>query len=64
MAEWNWANTESREADGMIQTMRHLVEERSAHYFPGGMESLHLLGRGRRPVADRLRKISVILTCL
>lgn len=29
----------------MIQTMKHLVEECPAHYFPEGMKSLHVLDR-------------------
>jgi len=38
-----WQSSELCETDGMIQTMKHLVEECSAHHFPGGMKNLHAL---------------------
>lgn len=52
MTEGNPADSELCKADGMTQTLEHIVEECSAaHYFPVGMKSLHI-DWGRYSMAD------------
>lgn len=43
MKKWKLTDSELCEADGMIQTMKHLVEECPTYHFSGGMKSLHIL---------------------
>jgi hypothetical protein len=46
MKKWKLTNSELCEADGMIQTMKNLVEECPTYHFPGGINSLHVLEGG------------------
>lgn len=53
-------DSELCEADGTVQTMKHLVEDCLSHHFSGGTKILHALGEGRRrPQAVRIEKRSV-----